>query len=63
MMRAPTRGAYDRADVPLWRIGQWEPRSGAAPWESSANQRLRIFSTMAVVELFSTRPSTRTSPP
>ena len=24
---------------------------------------LRIFSTMAVVELFSTKPSTRTSPP
>lgn len=63
------RGAYDRADAPLWRIGQWDPVQGllgvgpAGPWESSANQRLRIFSTMAVVELFSTRPSTRTSPP
>jgi hypothetical protein len=53
MMRAAGRGRHDRTDGGDWQVSQ-SPASAYL---------LRIFSTMAVVELFSTRPSTRTSPP
>ena len=53
MMRVPGANHHDRTDRGDWQLGQSPRRT----------YLLRIFSTMAVVELFATRPSTRTSPP
>lgn len=53
-MHRPPRPAYDRLAAPLRQVSQ----SLTATYG-----RWRILSTIAVVELFSTNPSTRTSPP
>lgn len=66
MMRRQPASAYDPQAAAGRQSGQGRLRLVGRPGtEPIAKGRylLRIFSTMAVVELFSTRPSTRTSPP
>lgn len=59
-MRRRMGSAYDRLAEGSCQTSQSSAR-GDRP--GKAQPFWRIFSTMAVVELFSTRPSTRTSPP
>ncbi len=73
MMKSGRASAYDQSARCSWQTGQVPGYGGPAVRAAGgalarAYSRLKpllpwIFSTMAVVELFSTSPSTRTSPP